>query len=96
MIRILYATKGNIVAIIAKDYEHSRIITRVYDCSAEKPKLKIESERKSIINAKDYLHNKYQLEDFNCMWPITYVQEGVKKEFLERVKQDCEDLIKDF
>ena len=90
---MLYATKGNIVAVIAKDYEQSKIITRVYDCSKIKPRLKLQTEKKSIIKAKDYLHHKFQLEDFNCMAPTTFLTAGAKKNLIRRVKETCRDLM---
>ena len=93
VVMMLYATKGKIVAVIAKDYEHSRIITRVYDCSKTKLKLKLQSEKKSIVKAKTYLHHKFQLEDFNCMAPAMFIIKGAKKSLLERVKENCKDLI---
>lgn len=93
MVTMLYATKGKIVAVIAKNYTSSKIVTRVYDCSKIKPKLKQQSERKSIAKAKDYLLHKFHLEDFNCMAPAIFVTKGAKKNLLERVRESCKDLI---
>lgn len=90
---MLYATKGQIIAIIAKDYQHSKIITRVYDCSQAKPRLRLQTERKSITKAKDYLHHKFHLEEFNCLAPTTFLIKGVKKRSLNKVKKTCEDLL---
>ena len=93
MVNMLYAINGKIVAVIAKDYEHSKIITRVYDCSKTKPKLKMQSQRDNLAQVKKYLHNKFQLDDFNCMAPAMFVTKGAKKSLLERVKESCKDLI---
>lgn len=89
---MLYATNGKIIAVIAKDYENKKIITRVYDCSKTKPKLKMQSERKSLTQVKKYLNHKFQLNDFNCLAPTIFVTEGAKKNLLERVKEICKDL----
>ena len=89
---MLYATKGKIIAVIAKDYKHNKIITRIYDCSKTKPKLKLQTEKGSIAKAKSYLYNKFHLQDFNCLAPATFVTKEAKKRFLKKIKETCKEL----
>ena len=88
---MLYSTRGDIVAVIAKDYQQSKIITRVYDCSRMEPRLKMQSEKKSIIKAKDYLFRKFHFEDFNCLEPIPFITQEHEKRILEKIKATFKD-----